>query len=194
MTTTENIALADFVEGQKLAATKLNSNQDILDSLVQFWLIDSTPPTTPPVSGVDNGHAYIVPASATGDWATHDGEIAVWRSGWTFLIPQPGTIAWDTSNHGRFIYYTGDRWQAFQATRVAELTDSTGGTPASELVAISASYVQSEIRDNQATLNAKIDAIMDALILAGLMEGDHITEVVDEDIGVTEVVDADLNP
>lgn len=193
MTTTENLALSEFVEGQKGAATKLNTNQDILDSIIQLWLIDGTPPTTPPVSGVANGHAYIVPASATGDWSGQDNNVAIWRSGWTFHVPMPGLRAWDTANF-RLTIYLGDRWQAFQATRVAEITDSTGGSDAGDLVDVGLSYDQSALNDNFATLHAWVKALMDALILSQQMAADSQTEVVDENVGITEVNVDDVNP
>ena len=193
MTITENLQLTDFVEGQKGAATKLNTNQDILDSLVQLWLIDGTPPTTPPVSGVDNGHSYIVPASATGDWANQHNNVATWRSGWVFHTPRPGTVAWDNANH-RPTIYLGNRWQAFQATRVTELMDSTTGSNTGELDDVTGTFTQAILNDNFATIIALFNGIMNAMITAGLMAADTKTEVVDEAVGVTETVVDAINP
>jgi len=64
----------------------------------------------------------------------------------------------------RFIA-TGTTMLAFDADRppqgrLDELTDSSGGTAASTLVAISATYVQAEIRNNIASLNAKVTALL----------------------------------
>ena len=50
---------------------------------------DLTAPPGSPSAGDD----YIVGPSATGDWATHDGEIAVFAQGiWKFIAPRAGDI------------------------------------------------------------------------------------------------------
>lgn len=43
---------------------------------------DATPPGSPA-----NGDRYIVGASATGAWAMHDDELAIYRDGWQFYAP-----------------------------------------------------------------------------------------------------------
>ena len=48
--------------------------------------VQSIGDTVPPGSPV-NGQRFIVGASATGAWATHDGEMAVYRDGWQFHAP-----------------------------------------------------------------------------------------------------------
>lgn len=50
----------------------------------------STPPGSPA-----SGDTYIVGSSATGDWATHEGHVAIWDgSAWVFGIPRIGWIAY----------------------------------------------------------------------------------------------------
>lgn len=54
--------------------------------------------TAPPGSPT-NGDTYIIGASATGAWAGHDGEIAVWTTdpstdAWLFYTPRVGYIAY----------------------------------------------------------------------------------------------------
>lgn len=56
-----------------------------------------------------------------------------------------------------------------QGAAIASLTDSTGGTANDTLVAISAAYVQAEVRDNMADLAAKVNAILAALRTAGII-------------------------
>lgn len=56
-----------------------------------------------------------------------------------------------------------------QASAVALLTDSTGGTANDTLVAISGTYTQSEVRDNFADLAAKVNAIINALKGVGIL-------------------------
>ena len=57
--------------------------------LLGVWLncaVQSIGDTVPPGSPV-NGERYIVGASATGAWATHDDELAIYRDGWQFYAP-----------------------------------------------------------------------------------------------------------
>lgn len=50
--------------------------------------------TAPPGSPA-NGDTYIVGASATGAWATHDGKVAVWDgSAWVFYTPRIGWVTY----------------------------------------------------------------------------------------------------
>lgn len=50
----------------------------------------TAPPATPSA-----GDAYIVAASATGDWAGEDGNVAVWDgSAWAFGTPRVGWVAY----------------------------------------------------------------------------------------------------
>ena len=53
--------------------------------------------TAPPATPLD-GTAWIVGALATGDWAGHDDEIALFlNGGWVFLPPWPGVSFWVAS-------------------------------------------------------------------------------------------------
>ena len=65
-----------------------------LDSLVQLTLAGAdevTPPTT-----VEEGQAYAIGASPSGDWAGQSGQIAFWQNNaWHFVTPQEGWRAWD---------------------------------------------------------------------------------------------------
>jgi len=203
MTTTPNLALTDFVEGQQLAATKANANQLLLDSMVQLWVVDAAPSTTPPTSGFDDGDAWIVPASATGAWANEDDKIAVWQSGWTFLTPRPGWRAYD-SRRDRLMIFThfhggGGKWVPFQCDNVVELTDSTTGTPASALGEVTTTDANltsnTQINDNFASLLAKQNAMIAALIKGLLMAGVPLAaEVVNEAIAIAETTPTQLNP
>ena len=52
---------------------------------------------------------------------------------------------------------------------IAALTDSSGGTAGATLPAISATYVQAEVRNSVASLNAQIERILAALRAAGII-------------------------
>lgn len=89
------------------------------DALVQGAVL-SRALTSPPMSPSD-GDAYIVKATATGDWAGHEDEIAVYRSGlpdddedttaaaWEFYPPKEGMILWD-ANGSEFVFHDGVSW------------------------------------------------------------------------------------
>ena len=68
----------------------------------------ATPPGSPA-----KGDRYIVGASATGVWATHDDDIA-WCSAaagptWAFNTPVEGWTVWD-ENEGAYYYFDGAGW------------------------------------------------------------------------------------
>lgn len=65
-----------------------------LDAVAQLRLV-SAAVATPPGSAAE-GAAYLVPVSASGDWAGQGGKIAVRSNGgWVFLSPKAGWRAWD---------------------------------------------------------------------------------------------------
>lgn len=69
-----------------------------LDGLTHMTL-QSVDTATPPGSASD-GESYGVPASPTGDWAGHAGEVAIWSNGgWVFVQPQTGWRAWVVDRH-----------------------------------------------------------------------------------------------
>lgn len=52
---------------------------------------------------------------------------------------------------------------------IASLTDSSGGTASATLAAISGTYVQAEVRNSVASLNAQIERILAALRAQGII-------------------------
>ena len=66
--------------------------------------------TVPPVA-VD-GTAFGIGIGATGDWAGHDGEIAVQANGgWVFMLPKLGWRGWDEAT-AEAVVYDGVDWQS----------------------------------------------------------------------------------
>jgi len=64
--------------------------------------------TVPPVAL--DGTAFGVGAGATGDWAGHDGEVAVQANGgWVFLTPKTGWRGWDEAT-GEALVFDGIDW------------------------------------------------------------------------------------
>ena len=63
------------------------------------------PPATPA-----EGEAWLVGASATGDWAGEDGKLASYQAGnWLFATPNDGMRLFDRST-GQILLYSGG-WQ-----------------------------------------------------------------------------------
>ncbi len=80
----------------------------LLDILVQLAVISRTkaaPPGTP-----TTGDRYIVAAGGTGDWAGHDGKIAIRETtGWAFIAPVTGLVAYVTGD-ATLIVHNGTGW------------------------------------------------------------------------------------
>jgi Protein of unknown function (DUF2793) len=84
-----------------------------LDAIVQLAVLDRDL-TTPPGSPGD-GDLYVVAASATDDWAGHDGEIAAWQDGaWAFHAPEIGWRAW-VADESALLIWTGAAWSDLTA-------------------------------------------------------------------------------
>jgi hypothetical protein len=65
--------------------------------------------TKPPAIPVD-GHAHIVGAAATGAWAGHEGELALFlNGGWEFVAPWEGCAVWVAAERAR-VTRVGGAW------------------------------------------------------------------------------------
>lgn len=89
-------------------------------ALVQAAVISKT--LTAPPGSPANGDAYIVGASATGAWATHDKAIAIWTTDnpatpaglWEFYGPTIGFSAFNAADSKLYVY-DGSTWNAVGA-------------------------------------------------------------------------------
>lgn len=82
-----------------------------------FGVIDkdlTAPPGSPAI-----GDCYIVGASATGAWATHDGKIAVYGldSTWLFVAPNEGVFAY-VRDEKTLYRHEGSAWGRFSSGKV----------------------------------------------------------------------------
>lgn len=67
--------------------------------------------TAPPGSPA-SGDTYIVAASATGAWASHDGHVAVWDGAtWVFYTPRVGWVAY-VEDEEKLTAYKAPGWSA----------------------------------------------------------------------------------
>jgi hypothetical protein len=118
MTTTPRYALPHIISGQAQKEITHNAAISLLDALVMLRVIDrdlTTPPATPV-----NGDSYVVAASATGAWATHDNKIAIWFDGWSFITPQNGMRCFVTDEN-RWVDYFAGAWSTPQLNAVTRL-------------------------------------------------------------------------
>jgi hypothetical protein len=67
----------------------------------------ATPPVSPAI-----GDAYLVGDAATGDWATHDREAALWTArGWAFIAPDAGDVMYVEDEDEHYKFTSGGAWQ-----------------------------------------------------------------------------------
>ena len=67
---------------------------------------------TAPPGGEASGDTYIVAATATGAWAGHDGEIAVFNgTGYTFYTPRTGWVAY-IEDEAKLAAFAAGAWSA----------------------------------------------------------------------------------
>lgn len=80
-----------LVDEQNQAEVKVNELINRLESMA-IMIIQDRDDTAPPATPA-NGDVYIPTATATGDWAGHEDELAIYYDGWTFVDPVSGMIA-----------------------------------------------------------------------------------------------------
>ena len=89
MSETSHLGLPLVQPAQAQKHVTVNEALSKLDGLTQLVLASATV-TVPPLSAT-NGDAFGVPSGATGDWATHVGQVAVWSNGgWVYASPSAG--------------------------------------------------------------------------------------------------------
>ncbi|HEU0220827.1 MAG TPA: DUF2793 domain-containing protein [Paracoccaceae bacterium] len=90
-----------------------------LDALARLRVV-SAGLAMPPLSA-NEGACYLVANTATGDWAGHAGQVAIWiNGGWSFAAPWRGWTAFDEAS-GVTLLFDGAEWIADAAAA------STGG-------------------------------------------------------------------
>jgi hypothetical protein len=99
-----------------------------IDALLFASVIDSTA-TTPP-SNPDDGDAYLLINTPTGQWTGAQGAVAVWTTeltlpgtdttfaGWEFHAPQDGWLVWDDAQQQYWTFSNGS-WRVFSGGGVS---------------------------------------------------------------------------
>lgn len=109
MSVTPNLSMIVLPESGSNAFMYYNSNQALVDCLLQGSVINRTT-ATPPGSPAE-GDRYLIAASATGAWATHDGQFTFLLNGaWYFATPKVGWSLWVAAEN-REIIYDGTTWR-----------------------------------------------------------------------------------
>lgn len=109
MTTEQTPGGLDMMgSGQAEGNVLYNENLYWLERGFRYINMKSFGDTAPPGSPAD-GDTYLVGASATGDWAGQDGNIAQYYGGWKFIAPKTGATFW-VEDVKIWIMYVVDAW------------------------------------------------------------------------------------
>lgn len=128
---TTKLGVVQLAADQAQKHVTLNEALSQLDQLVQQTVKNRT--TTSPPGSPTEGDAYIIAATATGDWVGRENDIAAWVLGaWVYFTPRSGWIAWDESA-AVHLRWNGVAWgNAFPASGGSfgwhDYQDDSGGT------------------------------------------------------------------
>jgi hypothetical protein len=101
-----------YSSGESGWGNQVSANFVKIGAFMQISVLDRNL-TTPPVSPAD-GDCYIPAATATGVWATREGQITVYRassSAWEFYVPKVGWLAYIQDEEVLSAYKAGG-WSA----------------------------------------------------------------------------------
>jgi hypothetical protein len=101
--TTPILSLDEWESGQAQPQVTVNEALRWLECFAQLSVLDIA--TTPGSSPDSDGECYIVASGATGAFAGHDGQIALYMgTAWAFRTAPPGSIAWvqDEAAHRQY--------------------------------------------------------------------------------------------
>jgi hypothetical protein len=104
--------------GEGMSAPVANEAYNRLSHMAWLEVLDrdlTTPPGSP-----SEGDCYIVGASATGDWSGEDGNVAIYYSGWLFITPAGGAVAFIKDEKQWYCYSSQEsEWHAMQELWIA---------------------------------------------------------------------------
>jgi hypothetical protein len=108
-----NLSLPFIMPAQAQKHVTHNEAIELLDMIVQLTLEASNvavPPGAP-----NEGQAWALGASPSGDWSGQAGMIATWRgAGWLFVSPREGWMAW-VKDSAELQVMTGGAWTTLAA-------------------------------------------------------------------------------
>jgi hypothetical protein len=104
--TTPNLALPELIAAQAQKHVTVNEALRALDALVQLAVLDRDL-TAPPGSPAE-GQRWLIAATATGAWASHDHQIAAWQDGgWEYYAPKEGWLAYVVDEGTLLAWHSG---------------------------------------------------------------------------------------
>ncbi|MFD2648168.1 DUF2793 domain-containing protein [Devosia albogilva] len=110
---TPRLSLPYLMPGQAQKHITHNEALRALDGLVQPVVVSRTTTAPPPLPL--EGEAYLVPSGATGTWAGHADEFAIWQAGaWSFHDPAPGWQVWCVDQQVLLVFDAG-AWRPLMA-------------------------------------------------------------------------------
>lgn len=127
MANTYQFALPLVAAAQAQKHVTVNEALARLDVASQLRVVSGAV-SAPPGAAMD-GQAWLVPAGATGEWASRAEEIAVQTNGiWTYLTPKPGWRLWNEALGGTMMF-DGATW-----VLGADIVDLSGAATISRIV------------------------------------------------------------
>jgi hypothetical protein len=104
---TARLALPQLAMAQAQKEMTHNEALVLLDAAVQAVVVAVAPPALP--SAPVPGQCWIVGAGAGGEWAGHEGALAVWTAGgWRFIAPFEGMAVWSLADSATAVRTDGE--------------------------------------------------------------------------------------
>lgn len=153
MSTEAQLGLTFLVEGQRHAEVLVNELLQALGAVCLLAIKDrdlAAPPGSP-----SNGDRYLVAAAATGAWASQDGKLALYYSGWKFFTVREGWRLW-VDDENLLLVYDGSTYKVV-GTRAAAVADANQ--------TISNPPTQAEVQ----ALTDKVDELLGAMRTTNLL-------------------------
>lgn len=133
MSSSTNLGFTYLEASQAQKHVTVNEALRVIDAVIQLSVIDRD--LTAPPGGESDGDVYIPAATATGDWAGHEDDVAFYVDGaWQFTSPREGWRAY-LQDEDIEVFWTGSAWVAYPAQTESfviavsdESTDLTTGT------------------------------------------------------------------
>ena len=110
---TPRLALPYLFPGQAQKEAFVNEALTRLDALVQAAVLDEI--AAPPANPVA-GDCYIIANAASGAWAGHASELAVWaQDQWLFAAPREGARVYDIARTCFAVFTIAEGWRRVDA-------------------------------------------------------------------------------
>ena len=131
MADTNRLVLPLLAASQAQKHVTVNEALKLLDAIIQAGVIDKD--LTAPPGSPSEGDIYIVGASATGDWAGQDDDLAIYQDGaWVFVTPLNGFIAFVADESTLYVFNSS--WTSLAGILGASYLPLAGGTMTGNLV------------------------------------------------------------